>query len=355
MELAMAKKLKVGIVGVGAIWKSHLQGWQQSADAELVAMADINPEALKKAGDSAGVKLLYEKAADLFANPDIDIVDICTANQFHAPLAIAALQAGKHVICEKPLATNPGLIREMIAARDKSGKLLMAGQNYRFETSSITLKSEIDSGTLGQIYHARCHSLRRSGASTRASFVSHALSGGGPCIDIGVHILDLTLWFMGNPKPVSVTGVTQDKLAKQPNAFIGNGSVIPDYWDVEEFASAFVRFDTGASLILEVSWLLHHMEKWEEQSVYLYGTKAGAKWPVNEIATTNLKTRKFQNIQLCPQDNWMQTNSLKCLAFAEAIAHGKPSPVPAEQSLDVVNILDGIYRSAKSGKESILN
>jgi predicted dehydrogenase len=350
----MARKLKVGIVGTGSIWKTHLPGWQQNPHAELAAIADINPDALKSAGEHAGVSLRYEKAADLFNNPDIDIVDVCTANQYHAPLAIEALQAGKHVLCEKPLAPTPQDIKKMIAARNKYNKLLMTAQHYRFESSSQTLKGEIDQGVLGDVYHARCSYLRRSGAPTRPSFVSRKHSGGGPCIDIGVHILDLTLWFMGNPRPIAVSGITQDKLARRKGAFIGAGRPIPDDWDVEEFAAAFVRFDTGASLMLEVSWLLHHKSDWEEQSVYVYGTKAGAKWPSNEIVTSNLTTKKHQDIQLCSVDSGVEAHAAECVAFAAAVAQSLPSPVPAEQSLDVMNILDGVYRSAASGNEILL-
>lgn len=234
----MAKKLKVGIVGAGGIWKSHLPGWQASPDAELVAIADLIPENLKRAGEMTGAERLYTKARDLYADPDIDIVDICTANRFHAPLAIGALDAGKHVLCEKPLAPTPEEVRRMIAARDRSGRLLMTAQNYRFEASSRALKAEIDDGLLGEIYHTRCWALRRSGCSTRPSFVSKQNSGGGPCIDIGVHILDLGLWLMGNPRPVAVSGATQDKLRRNPGAFVGAGRTIPDCWASRNSRSA---------------------------------------------------------------------------------------------------------------------
>lgn len=350
----MGKRLKVGIVGTGSIWKSHLPGWQQSPDAELAAIADVNPEALRQAKELTGVKLAYDKAADLFANPEIDVVDVCTANQFHAPLVIEALKAGKHVLCEKPLAPTPQEIKNIIAARNRSGKLLMTAQHRRFEPDSQVLKSEIDQGVLGDVYHARCWALRRSGAPTRPSFVTRKCSGGGPCIDIGVHALDLALWMMGHPRPVSVSGITQDKLRRLPGAFIGNGTPIPEYWDVEEFAAAFVRFDTGASLILETSWMLHHREEWEENCIYLYGTKGGARWPQNEIATTNFKTRRYQDVKLCPVSGGMEAHAAECVAFARAIVEGKPSPVPAEESLDVVSILDGVYRSAGSAKEVVL-
>src|SRR3569833_127716 len=183
----MAETLKVGVIGVGGIARTHFPGWKESPDAELAALADVVPDTLERVGKEQGVSRLYSKPEELIADPDIDIIDICTPNNYHAPLAIAALEAGKHVICEKPLAPGPDAIRDMIAARDKSGKYLMTAQHFRFQGSSKALKAEIDSGILGNIYHARSWMLRRAAAPTRPGFIMKQHSSGGPCIDIGVH------------------------------------------------------------------------------------------------------------------------------------------------------------------------
>jgi len=350
----MAKPLKVGIIGVGGIARSHFPGWQESPYTQITALADVDAATVKRVGEQLGVDCLYESGEDLIADSDVDIVDICTPNMYHMPLAVAALQAGKHVICEKPLAPSPDAVKKMIQARDNSGKLLMTAQHFRFTGTAQALKAEIDRGLLGDIYHARSWMLRRSGAPTRPGFIQKKHSGGGPCIDIGVHILDLTLWMMGNPRPISVTGVTQAKLAHQRGAFSNWGGPIPKTWDVEEFAAAFVRFETGATLVLEVSWLLHHKTDSEDMQMWLYGDKAGAHWPSNEILTTVNKTRQHMNILLQNADRG-EPHAKECMAFAEAVAKGKPSPVPAEQSLDVMAILDGVYKSAASGKEVTLS
>ena len=350
----MAKKLKVGVIGVGGIANTHFPGWAESPHTEVVALADVVEDTVKACGAKLGVDCLYTDPLELIANEDIDIVDVCTPNMYHTPLTVAALAAGKDVICEKPLAPTPKDIKKMIDARDNSGKLLMTAQHFRFQGSAIALKSEIDSGLLGDVYHARCWMLRRSGAPTRIGFILKEHSGGGPCIDIGVHILDLTLWMMGNPKPVSVTGQTQDVLAHKKGAFSNWGGPIPKAYDVEEFATAFVRFENGATLVLEVSWLLHHKTESEDMQMWLYGDEAGAHWPNNEILTTNNKTKQHFNTQLTRAEGG-EPHAKECMAFAEAVAKGLPSPVPAEQSLDVIAILDGLYRSAKSGKEVKLN
>ena len=160
----MADKLKVGIIGVGGIARTHMPGWAASEHADLIAGSDINADVLNHWGKNNNISSLSTDPEDLFKNPDIDIIDICTPNNYHAPLAIAALEAGKHVICEKPLAPDPALIKNMIAARDKSGKTLMTAQHFRFSGKSKAMRAELDTGVLGDIYHARSWMLRRSGA-----------------------------------------------------------------------------------------------------------------------------------------------------------------------------------------------
>ncbi len=348
--------LKVGVVGVGGIVRTHMPGWQASEHAEVVAGCDIDAAALDAWGKAYSVGKLTTDPGELFSDPDIDIIDVCTPNRYHAPLVVAALRAGKHVICEKPLAPTPDEIREMIAARDESGKLLMTAQHFRFKGVSQAMKREIERGALGDIYHARGWMLRRNGLIPTPTFIQKEHSGGGPGIDIGVHILDLTLWLMGNPKPVSVTGVARAPLAKHPAAFAAWRDVdIPADFDVEDFAVAFVRFDTGATLVLEVSWLLHHDTQGEDMQAWLYGTEGGCQWPKGEFYSTNYATRQFYNMALQRTRDTMEPHALECMEFARAVAEGRPSPVPAEQSLHVMAILDGIYRSQELGREVVLD
>jgi len=352
----VSKTLKVGVVGVGGIARTHMPGWAASTDAEVIAGSDINNTVLGDWGKTHGVKKLVNSPAELFSDPDIDIIDICTPNMYHAGLTIAALEAGKHVICEKPLAPTPAEIRQMIEARDRSGKTLMTAQHFRFKGVSQAMKKEIQGGALGDIYHARSWMLRRNGMIPTPSFIHKKHSGGGPCIDIGVHILDLTLWMMGNPKPVAVSGVAKAPLAHHEGQFsvwYNNTLIAPDF-DVEDFAAAFVRFENGATLVLEVSWFLHHDTMGEDMQMWLYGTEGGCHWPKAEFLATNYKTRQLINSTLQLTKDPMEPHALECVEFARAVANGAPSPVPAEQSLDVLTILDGIYRSQKTGGEVTL-
>lgn len=344
--------LKVGIIGVGGIAHTHLPGWAASPHTEVVAGSDINEAVLTQWGQENNIPRLYTRPADIINDPDIDIIDICTPNNYHAPLAVAAMEAGKHVLCEKPLAPNPAEVDKMIAARDATGKMLMTAQHFRFKGNSKAMKQEIDAGVLGDVYHARSWMLRRALAPTRPGFIVKEQAVGGACIDIGVHILDLTLWFMGNPKPVSVTGVARTELAKQPGAFsIWGGAIPQEIFDVEEFASAFVRFDNGATLVLEVSWLLHHDTAGEDMQMWLYGTKGGSHWPKCELYESNNSTQQLYARSLRLTKDSMEPHALECVEFAQALVDGAPSPVPAEQSRQVMQILDAIYESQRTGRE----
>ena len=352
----MTDMLKVGLVGMGGIANLHVGGWAIAPNAELVAGSDVNTAVFPYWQEKHDFKYITADPDDIFNDPDIDIVDICAPNNYHADLAIRAMEAGKHVLCEKPLASTPAEIRRMIEARDRTGMTLMTAQHHRFSGVSKALKAEIDSGALGDVYHARSWMLRRAAVPVRPGFIMKEHSGGGPTVDIGVHILDLTMWFMGSPKAVSVTGVARAELAHQPGAFsIWGTADIPPEYDVEDFAAAFVRFDNGATLMLEVSWMLHHpVESYEDMQMWLYGTNGGAHWPNNEIYQANNVTKQHYNRRLLLQPEPHKAHHQEIIEFANTVATGGESLVPAEQSLQVALILDAVYKSQATGREVII-
>lgn len=340
------------MIGVGGISRAHMPGWLASPHAEVIAGSDVSEENLAVWGREFGVTRLSSDPADIINDPAIDIIDICTPNMFHADLAIAALDAGKHVLCEKPLAVTPEEVRRIIEARNRSGKEIMTAQHQRFVGVSQALKREIDAGALGDVYHARGWMLRRSAYIPTPTFVYRSNAGGGASIDIGVHILDLLLWMMGNPRPISVSGVARTELSTREGAFsLWHPAAMPRDMDVEEFAAAFVRFDNGATLMLEVSWALHHDTPVEDMQMWLYGREGGAHWPSAKLLSTGYSTRQLYTKQLDVTGDLMQPHALECMAFAEALAEGRPSPVPPEQSLQVMEVLDAIYRSQATGRE----
>lgn len=348
----MNKVFNVGVIGAGGISRTHMPGWAASPYARVVAGADVNPVILEQWGRDFGVAQLTVEPAELLADPDIDIIDVCTPNMYHTDFVVAALNAGKHVICEKPLAVTPAEIRRMIAARDASGKQLMTAQHHRFSGVSQAVRREVELGALGEVYHARSWMLRRSAYLPTPTFVYLEHAGGGALIDIGVHILDLTLWLMGNPEPVSVSGVTRTDLARRPGVFSSwHEGDMPADIDVEEFAAAFVRFASGATLMLEVSWILHHDTPIEDMQLWLYGTEGGLRWPEAKFLSSNYATRQFYDRTLGRTEDVMEPHAFECYEFARALAEGRPSPVPPEQSLQVSRILDAVYRSQVLGRE----
>ena len=352
----MAKeRLKVGCIGAGTVFFRHAAGWAESDKADLVAISDTDVDALSKQGDTHDIDRRYEDPGELLADPNIDIIDVCAPNGFHTDYVIAALEAGKHVICQKPLAPTSDEIRRIISARDKAGRLVMTAQQYRFATVSQALKATVEAGRLGQIYHARCWYLRRAGLPVRTGLIYKRNSGGGVCIDLGVHVLDLTLWLMGNPKPVTVTGTAPAMLATHPDARGQRGASIPGDIDVEDFAAGFVRFANGATLSIEVSWLLHHSPD-PDKRIWVYGTEGGMVFPDGTLQHADKHSGQLLNTQIISRGNThgeydQAAYSAAFDSFAAAVIAGGDSPAPPEQSLNVQSILEGIYRSHEAGSE----
>ncbi|MBN2502233.1 MAG: Gfo/Idh/MocA family oxidoreductase [Anaerolineales bacterium] len=349
----MTDKLNIGIIGLGGIANLHHSGWERVENARVVAGSDINPAMLERWQTEYGVANLTTEPSELIDDPDIDVIDICTPNRFHTDFTVAALEAGKHVLCEKPLAPTVAEIEKMIAARDRSGKLLMTGQHFRFTGAAQAIKQEIAKGALGDIYHARAWWLRRSGVPTRPTFIYKDISAGGVNLDLGVHVLDLAMWFMGNPQPVAVSGVTRTELAKQDGAFSVWGGDIPADIDVDEFSAGFIRFENGATLVLEVSWMLHHNPP-EDYQTWLYGTNGGAHWPSAGLYQTDNQVKQHYDVSLKLTEDKIRPHHQEIEAFAQAIRNGGTSPVPAEQSLQVTKVLQALYESSCTGHEVVI-
>ncbi|MFC1672300.1 Gfo/Idh/MocA family protein, partial [Planctomycetota bacterium] len=194
--------LRVGVIGLG-MGCGHVKTFQSHPNAEVVAIADVNEERLHPLKDELGVPVGYTSGEEMIRNETLDIVSVCTPNKFHKPLTLEALNAGCHVLCEKPMAMSAAEGREMVAAAKEAGKRLMINFSYRFNEQSFALKKQVDTGILGDVYFARTVWHRRRGMPGFGGwFGQKALSGGGPLIDLGVHRIDLALWLMGYPKPV---------------------------------------------------------------------------------------------------------------------------------------------------------
>jgi predicted dehydrogenase len=339
--------VRVVLVGAGGMGRCHLRTWKELPGVAVVGLYDAVPAVARRVAEQFGIRKAYPSLGEAVSAPDADAVVVCTPNMFHKEGVVAALQAGKHCLCEKPLAVSTADIRAMIAARDQSGKLLMTAQHLRFEQRSQTLKRIVAAKRLGQVYYARAWWLRRRLAPITPGFLSKAQAGHGPGMDLGVHVLDLAMHLLDHPRPVSVTGVSGCHLGRRPDLANQWGAFRPEDFEVEDFAAGLIRFADGAALSLEVSWLFNMVEP-ELYGVWLYGTEGGVRWP--ELKVAHVQDDVLVDSQIVSglgTDGY--TNEM--LAFVEAVRTNGPSPVTAEQSLAVAQVLEALYQSAQTGGE----
>jgi predicted dehydrogenase len=356
----MSSKLRYGIIGCGGIAEGkHLPAISKLKDTEIIAFCDILPAKAEAANRNyaGGKGKVFADYRELLKE-DLDAVCVLTPNSTHCEITVAALGAGKHVLCEKPMAMNYRETQAMLAARDKSGKLLTIGYQGRFRQNSLYLKAECEKGVLGDIYFARATALRRRAVPTWGVFLDEEKQGGGPLIDIGTHALDLTLFMMNNYEPAYAVGTTYHKLNKDKNTANAWGDWDPKKFTVEDSAFGFIVMKNGASIVLQSSWALNVTDV-READTTLCGTKAGADKPTSETLTIN-GVKNNQQYVTSPDfgtggvafygGSEVKDVDLEARTFAAAIrGKGKLYVLPEEAAV-VTRILEGIYASAKTGK-----
>lgn len=353
------EKIKIGIIGVGNISNSHIAAYRDDPRCEIYAFCDISKERLEFMGKTYGVTRLYTDIDEMLALPEIDAVSVCTWNNGHAECAIKAMKAGKHVLCEKPMAYNLELAKEMERVSKETGKLLMIGFVRRFGADCELLKEYYDSGFFGDFYYSKVNILRRNG-NPGGWFGNKALSGGGPLIDIGVHVIDFVSYIMGDDvQPVSVYGATFQKLLNRPGCLDKPPYVSRSYdkehdiCDVEDLAAALIRFDNGAVVSVEVSFCLNLPQ--DTSSIEMYGTEGGAVMNPSLKICKNVNNR-MANIELCSKSNFDFSLSFhhEISHFLDCIIDGVPCRNPASAGVKLMKILGAIYESAETGHEVII-
>ncbi len=351
------EKIKVAVIGTGSISNEHIGAYLKNPDVELYAFCDINPVQLQKMAEKYGVKRTFTDVHEMLKLKEIDAVSVCTWNSAHAPCAIAALNAGKHVLCEKPMATSAEEARAMKEAAEKNGKLLMIGFVRRYGNDCRVLKDFIASDYFGDFYYAKATYLRRNG-NPGGWFGDKSRSAGGPLIDLGVHVIDLTRYLMGNPKPVSVYGATFQKLLNRPNIksqkdYTSVSSSEKDICDVEDLASAMIRYDNGAVLSIEASFSLNI--KKDEGKIELFGTKGGAKLdPELEMYTEINDYLADVSLDYPTALSFDGLFANEINHYISCIKDGVSCKSPAEDGIAIMEILDAVYESSRTGHEVIL-
>lgn len=339
-------KIRAGVIGLG-MGRHHVSGYQTHPEAEVVAIADMDTARLEEIGDKSGVARRYLSGEEMLAEEALDVVSVATPNKYHKPLVIAALEAGCHVLCEKPMAMNAEEARAMIATAQKADRRLMINFSYRFTEQSMALKDQVDAGVLGEVYFARTIWHRRRGLPRFGGwFGQKTLSGGGPLIDLGVHRLDLALWLMGYPRPAWVMGSTYNPIA---TALARAQGV---QYDVEDLAVGMIKFDNGATLELEASWAANIQER-ELMETRLLGTKGGlVQRNVEETYKFEAEIYLEQNGVHYDMKLHPPSRPAHCAMYhlIDSIAHDTPQIATGEEGLLVMEILDAIYQSAEEGR-----
>lgn len=352
------KKLKIGIVGCGGIAnQKHLPAIKKNGNYEIVAFCDIITERADKAKNEYGTEnsKVFTDYNEL-VKEDLDAVYVLTPNKSHSVVSIAAMKAGKHVMCEKPMAKSYEEAKKMLETAKETGKLLTIGYQNRYRTDSTYLKRACDNGDLGDIYYAKAHAIRRRAVPTWGVFLNEDEQGGGPLIDIGTHALDMTLWMMNNYEPESVTGSVYHKLGGQKDQGNVFGDWDPAEFTVEDSAFGFIKMKNGATIHLEAAWALNSLEV-DEAKTSLCGTKAGADMK------DGLRINRIQYNKQCVEKpdlgegrvaffsgNAEEAPDIEQKIFYNAITKGEEPIVKPEQAIVVTRILEAIYESAKTGK-----
>jgi len=358
-------KLKVGIIGCGSIaTDKHMPALSLIEEVKIAAFFDINQECAKKAASHFGIEgaKVYSHVDELLSDKDIDVVHICTTVNTHADLSIKAMEAGKHVMCEKPMAASVEEAKKMVETAKRTGKKLTIGCQNRFREDTQYLKKVCERGDLGEIYYAKALALRRR-AVPGWLLVSKEDQGGGPLMDIGTHALDITLWMMDNFKPKSVLGKTYSKLAGRENEANMWGPWDPEKFFIPESAFGFITMENGATVILESSWALNIRKPYEARTL-LCGTEGGADitdglWingtEYGEFYEKHITTERIINFGLYDVDftnrsKYGEAGNLETKRWIESILYDKELVVKPEQTLVVFQILEAIKESASLGK-----
>ena len=359
-------KLRLGIIGTGGICNNkHLPSLAKVADkVEVVALCDLQREKAEATAKRHGLTnvAIYTDYHELLADKSIDIVHVCTPNVAHCQITVDAFEAGKHVLCEKPMAATSADAEKMVAAWKKSGKKFTVGYQNRYRYDVQVLKKACDAGDLGEIYYGEANAIRRKAVPTWGVFPDKSKQGGGPLIDIGTHALDITLWCMNNYDVDSVSGQVFYKLGNDPEAAQGNtyGPWDAKTYEVEDSAMGFIKMKNGALINLRASWALNYMDA-REASTTLCGTKEGAEikhggsYPKSELWFNHTRHGKMMTEYLSGEalvDYFEGVNEapgvVEAKQWINAILTDTDPCVKPEEALRVTQILEAIYKASET-------
>ncbi len=344
------EKLKIGMIGAGNIASNaHLPAYAKCANATVVAITDLNRERAEETAKKYGIPEVYDTVEEMLAKADIDAVDICTWNNGHAPCAIAAAKAGKHIMCEKPLTVSDECADAIKEAVEKAGVKFFLAVPGRFGHKNEYLQNQVESGAFGEVFYAKTSYIRRRGTPS-GWFTDKKTAGGGPVIDIGVHGIDAAWYIMGCPKPTRVSAFTSSHIGDYQTKGVGrwHGTPSPDnQFDTEDLGAGVIHFENGAMLMFEASWAINGPAHSDTQ---IFGSKAGADVTSATIYGERDGYLSDDRITLDDNDRFLA----EITHFADCVLNDKPTRYPIEQAVTMQRMLDAIYDSAEQKKEIVL-
>ena len=352
-----SRPLRVGVIGLGFAGQAALKGYKLLPDVDVIALAGLEADRLAELGKEHEIPYLYPRWEDLLEREDLDAVSVATPTHLHAPISIAALEGGRHVLCEKPLARSGEEAQAITEAAIKAGRVLQVCFNHRQRGDVATLKRHIDAGELGRIYYAKTHWLRRNGIPGLGSwFTNREMAGGGPLIDLGVHMLDMALYLLGEPKVLSVSASTFSELGPRGlgGSQFSTKTAVGSAFEVEDLATAFFRLEGGGVLHLETSWATFR-KAGDDFGVTLYGTDGGAQIGVENYATDDT-LRIYTDVAGAPAEVRPQLvrgegHRAVVRDFVGNIRGGDWSAHVGRDGLARARIIDACYQSALEGRE----
>jgi predicted dehydrogenase len=353
--------LRVGVIGLGFAGQAALRGFLELPGVEVVGLAGLETDRLAQLGHEHQIPHLYERWEELLARDDLDAVSVATPNHLHEPITVAALEGGRHVLCEKPLARNGVEAEKMVQAAIDNDRVLEVCFNHRQRGDVQALKRHIDTGALGRIYYAKAHWVRRNGIPGMGSwFTSKALAGGGPLIDLGVHMLDMALHLLGEPTVRSASGATFAEFG--PRGLGGSAYAaklnVESAYEVEDLAAAYLRLDGGGLLQLETSWAMYRAPG-DHFGVELYGTEGGGKIAVSNYSNEDT-LRIYSDVggvpaEIRPQVSRGEGHRAIVRSFVQAIREGDWDDHRGHEGLVRSKVIDAIYQSALEGREVLVS
>jgi predicted dehydrogenase len=344
------KTIKLGLIGAGGIAQAHMRAMSEVNDVEIIAASDVAEANVERTANRWGISKTFTDYNEMLKMEELDGVIVCTPTAVHGAPTVAALKAGKHVLCEKPMEASLDAATDMVRASHESGKILMVALKLRYSPQVRKAKEIVDAGTLGDIYYAETVADRRRG-NPGGSFVRKATAGFGAAADIGVYALDTALYLMGHPKPVAVSGITSNYLSLH-----NTWNPALKETEVEDFAAGWVLFDNGARLVFKTCWCMN-MDSLGG-TIFL-GTKAGLRIGVGEVRGPQEGVMLYRdefgepiNISV-PTGRGVDVFKAEDAAFVDAVREGKPSPIDPDGMLLTNVIIQGVIDSSDAGGREV--